>query len=114
MCCTNILALWDYVLKDELSCAIRSDREKHTSPKPGLRSLPQATKKKTVAATYAFNVGETPEEVLFNINQYALGGNSTSRRHSGEVCAADIIILDIRQLNPRKIWSGEQNRQYLS
>lgn len=60
----------DYVLKDELSCAIRSDREKLRLPEAWLRFC-HRPQKKTVATTYAFNAGETPEEVLFNINQYA-------------------------------------------
>lgn len=69
-CVLQYFGVMDYILKDELSCAIRSDREKLRLPEAWLRFClrPQ---KKTMAATYDFNAGETPEEVLFNINQYA-------------------------------------------
>ncbi|EAP0341924.1 transcriptional regulator [Salmonella enterica subsp. enterica serovar Kentucky] len=69
-CVLQYFGVMDYVLKDELSCAIRSDREKLRLPEAWLRFC-HRPQKKTVAATYAFNAGETPEEVLFNINQYA-------------------------------------------
>ncbi|EBJ4217214.1 TPA: transcriptional regulator SprB [Salmonella enterica subsp. enterica serovar Birkenhead] len=69
-CVLQYFGVMDYVLKDELSCAIRSEREKLRLPEAWLRFC-HRPQKKTVAATYAFNAGETPEEVLFNINQYA-------------------------------------------
>ncbi|EHJ2889911.1 transcriptional regulator [Salmonella enterica] len=69
-CVLQYFGVMDYVLKDELCCIIRSDREKSRFPEAWLRFC-HRPQRKTVAATYAFNAGETPEEILFNINQYA-------------------------------------------
>lgn len=69
-CVLQYFGVMDYVLKDELSDVIRSDRAKPRLPEAWLRFC-HRPQRKTVAATYAFNASETPEEVLFNINQYA-------------------------------------------
>ncbi|EAM7070335.1 transcriptional regulator [Salmonella enterica] len=69
-CVLQYFGVMDYVLKDELSCIICSDRAKTRLPEAWLRFC-HRSQRKTVAATYAFNTDETPEEVLFNINQYA-------------------------------------------
>lgn len=68
-CVLQYFGVMDYVLKTNYPALSARARE---APSSGSLAafLPQATKK-TVAATYAFNAGETPEEVLFNINQYA-------------------------------------------
>ncbi|EDP8644447.1 transcriptional regulator [Salmonella bongori] len=69
-CVLQYFGVMDYVLKDELSTIIHPEREKVRLPEAWLRFC-HRTHRKAVVATYAFNAGETPEEVLSNINQYA-------------------------------------------
>ncbi|ECG8591058.1 transcriptional regulator [Salmonella enterica subsp. salamae] len=69
-CVLQYFGVMDYVLKDELSGLIRSEHLKARLPEPWLRFC-HRPQRKTAAMTYAFNAGETPEEVLFTINQYA-------------------------------------------
>ncbi len=105
----------DYMFfKRQLSCAIRSgSREKLRLPEALWLRFATGHKRKPWLP-YAFNAGETPEEVLFNI-EISRTVESTSRRHSGEICAAgNIIILGHPAIELAKNLVWEQNRQYLS
>lgn len=69
-CVLQYFGVMDYFLKDELACIIRPDQEESHLPEAWLRFC-HRPQRKTTAATYALNADETPEELLFNINQYA-------------------------------------------
>ncbi len=93
----------DCSFKDELSCAIRSNERSFRLPEASLR-FAMRQPKETVVATYVFNAGETPEEVLFNINQYARVESPPVGASPGANMRQAILLSSphIRQLNWRK------------